>query len=215
MIADAEKLAPPGESVGNAGQAIAEQIVYVGRTMFEQRLTDFAGGNISVRDGDTIYISPRYAGSKQHWKLEPSDILSGAIANDDILAHPRFSREGKMHLAVYRTFPDAGAIIHAHPFHILPFVVANRPIEPVLEATQKFGVTELVPAAPAHSDALAHNVVEGMRGKDDRIRKQAVAVLIPYRGIVVAGKDLYNTLDALERIDWNAWCILAAKQLTS
>lgn len=188
---------------------IPEQIIYVARRMFERRLTDMAGGNISVRAGDELYITPRYAGSKQHWQLTTADILHGPVATDDLFQQSRFSREGKAHLAVYREFPDVGAVIHAHPFHVLPFCVAGRAIEPVLEATQKFGVTPVVPFAPAHSADLARHVVEGLRGREASIRKQAAAVLLPKHGIIVAGLDLWAAIDALERIDWNAWCILS------
>ncbi len=177
--------------------------------MFERRLTDMAGGNISARVGGAIYITPRYAGSKQHWQLSPDDILRGEIASDDLLQQPRFSREGKAHLAIYREFADVGAVIHAHPFHVLPFCVAGRAIEPVLEATQKFGVTPVAPFAPAHSAELAQHVVAGLRGREANIRKQAAAVLLPKHGIIVAGLDLWAAIDALERIDWNAWCILS------
>lgn len=190
-------------------QSIPDQIIYVARRMFERRLTDMAGGNISARAGDELYITPRYAGSKQHWQLEETDILHGPIATDDLFAQPRFSREGKAHLAVYREFPDVGAVIHAHPFHVLPFCVAGRAIEPVLEATQKFGVTPVVPFAPAHSADLARHVVDGLRGREASIRKQAAAVLLPKHGIIVAGLDLWAAIDAVERIDWNAWCILS------
>jgi L-fuculose-phosphate aldolase len=194
-------------------QTIPEQIVYVARLMFEQRLTDISGGNVSVADKGQIYITPRFAGSQQHWRVDPSEILSAAIDTDELVSHPRCSRESRVHLAVYRNFPDVGAVIHAHPFHVLPFVVAERPISPVLESTQKFGVIDLVPAAPAHSQQLADNVVAGLRGKEANIRKQAAAVLLPQHGIVVAGKDLLATVDALERIDWQAWCILASRWL--
>ncbi|HAJ37025.1 MAG TPA: hypothetical protein DCL15_15195 [Chloroflexi bacterium] len=188
---------------------IPEQIVYVARRMFERRLTDMAGGNISARAGDAIYITPRYAGSKQHWQLSTEDILCGALTGEELLRQPRFSREGKAHLAIYREFPDVGAVIHAHPFHVLPFCVAGRAIEPVIEATQKFGVTPVVPFAPAHSADLAQHVVDGLRGREASIRKQAAAVLLPKHGIIVAGLDLWAAIDALERIDWNAWCILS------
>jgi L-fuculose-phosphate aldolase len=187
----------------------AEQIIYVGRQMFERKLTDLAGGNISIRQGGTIHLSPRYAGSRQHWQLGVDDIITGPIDTQELLSHARFSREGKMHLAVYRSFPDVAAIIHAHPFHVLPFCVAGRSIEPVLEATQKFGVIPMMPYAPAHSDELAQNVVKGLTGKEEAIRKQAAAVLLSKHGIVVAGKDLFAVFDALERIDCNAWCILS------
>jgi L-fuculose-phosphate aldolase len=187
----------------------AEQIAYVGRRMFERRLADMAGGNVSVRDGNMIYISPRYSGSRHHWQLNPEEIISGPIDTDELLDNPRFSREGKAHLAVYRHFPEVTGIIHSHPFHILPFCVAERAIEPVLEATQKFGVVEVVKGAPAHGEELAANIVEGLRGKEASIQKQAAAVLMPKHGILVAGKHLMAAIDALERIDWNAYCIMA------
>ena len=189
--------------------SIAEQIVYVGRMMFERRLTDTSGGNVSARRGDVAFITPRYTGSRRHWQLAAGDIISGSIHGDELQNHPQFSREGKAHLFIYRAFDDVGAVIHAHPFHVLPFCVAGRPIEPVLEATQKFGVVAPIEAAPAHSQELAERVVRVLRGKEANIRKQAAAVLLPRHGIIVAGKDLLAALDAVERIDWNAWCILA------
>jgi L-fuculose-phosphate aldolase len=45
------------------------------------------------------------------------------------------------------------------------------------------------------------------------MRKQAVAVIIPFYGIILAGMDFDKTLDALERIDVNAYCILSCKAL--
>jgi L-fuculose-phosphate aldolase len=190
-------------------KTIPEQIAYVGQRMFERRLTDMAGGNVSAREGQTIYISPRFSGSRRHWQLNPEDIISGSLFGDELLSHPGFSREGKSHLAIYRNFPDVGAVIHAHPFHVLPFCVAGRNIEPVLEATQKFGVTRIIKGAPAHSEELAQNILAGLVGREANIRKQAAAVILPKHGIFVAGKDLLAAIDALERIDWNAWCILA------
>jgi L-fuculose-phosphate aldolase len=187
--------------------SLAEQIAYVGQRMFERKLHDMAGGNISARDGDLIYCTPRYAGSKYHWQLDPDQVLCGTP--EELMANPLFSREGKAHLAIYREFPDANAVVHCHAFHILAFCAAERAIEPILEATEKFGVVDVVQGAPAHSAELADYVVAGLRGKDARIRTQAAAVLMPKHGIIAAGKDLFATVDAVERIDWNAWCILA------
>lgn len=190
---------------------IPEKIAMVGRRMFERRLLDMSGGNISARDGPIIYMTPRYSGSQRHWQLNPEDILSGALATDELLENPQFSREGKAHLAIYHAFPNVGAVVHAHPFHILPFCVAGRPIKPCLEATQKFGVIEVIPQAPAHSAELAANVVAGLQGMEGRIQTQAAAVLLPRHGIIVAGKDLLAAVDAVERIDWNAYCLMAAR----
>jgi L-fuculose-phosphate aldolase len=193
--------------------SMQEQIVYIGRRMFERRLTDMSGGNISAREGNTVYITPRFSGGKKHWQLESSDILSGSLDTDELFNHPLFSREGQTHLAIYRNFPDVTAVLHAHPFNVLPFCAASRPMQPVLEGNQKFGVIECVVPAPAHSSLLADHVVDGLRGKEDRMRKHAAAVIIPFHGIIVAAKDLLLGIDALERIDWNAWCLLAQKMM--
>ncbi len=193
--------------------ALPQEIITAAQLLFARRLLDLAGGNISARSGEQMFISPRFSGSKQQWQLDPSDIVSGNLHDDDLLKHPRMSREGQVHLGVYRHFPDVGAVIHAHPFHILPFCAFSRPIEPVLEQTQKFGVIKVVKGAPAHSADLAKNVIEGLTGQEAVIQKQAAAVLLPHHGIVVAGKDLAAAIDALERIDVNAWCILARQSM--
>ena len=190
---------------------LPELIVDVAGKLFARRLTDVSGGNVSARDGDTIYITPRYAGSRQHWDLATDDILSADIGGDDVLEHPRCSRESRIHLAVYRHFPEVTAVVHAHPFHVLPFCVAGRSIEMVLESTQKFGSVDAIAAAPAHTQQLADNIVAGLAGKEERIREQAAAVIAPGHGLLVAGKDLLAAFDATERIDWNAWCILAQR----
>lgn len=193
--------------------SLQDQIVYTGRMMFERHLTDIAGGNISARDGNQVYITPRYAGSRQHWRLAAEDILDGPLEGNDLLDHPRITREAGVHLAIYRAFPEAAAIIHAHAFHIQPFVAAEMPIEPVLEATEKFGVIGLTQYAPSHSPELGGYVVAGLHDKRDNITNNAAAALMPRHGIVVVSVNLASALDALERIDWNAWCILARKLL--
>lgn len=185
----------------------------IARRMFERKLTDMAGGNLSARVGEKILISPRYAGSRKHWQLEPEDFVEGDIQDDKILSDPHLSREGKAHLAIYRNLPNVNGVIHAHPFHILPFAALSRPIPPVLEDTQKFGTVPIAPYAPAHSAKLAENVVAILKGQEKALQAQAAAVILPTHGIIVAGKDIFAAIDALERIDWNAWCILAMKIL--
>ena len=192
---------------------IREQLAYIGRMLFERRLMDTAGGNISARQGNRIFISPKYSGSKRHWQLDPEDFIEGEIGSNEVLNHPMFSREGKAHVVIYLNFPDVQGVIHAHPFHILPFCAAGKTIEPMLEQTQKFGVIQLVKAAPAHSAELAENIVAGLRGQEKAIQTQAAAVLVLQHGIIVAGRDILAAVDALERIDWNAWCILAQRLL--
>jgi L-fuculose-phosphate aldolase len=91
--------------------------------------------------------------------------------------------------------------------------VTGRPIEPVLENTLKFGPIKVARYAPAHSHDLAEFVAEQIRGQEARIRSQAAAVLAPWHGLFVLGKDLDAAFDATERIDVNARCILLSRLL--
>lgn len=190
-----------------------EQVAYISRLLFERHLTDIAGGNVSTREGNTIYISPRYAGNKWHWQLDPNDVSSGPIDSDDLINSPSFSREGLSHLAVYRAFPEVNGIVHAHAPNVLPFCSLEMPIEPVIRATQKFGVLEYHDPAPEYSQEQADSIVEKLTGKEDLMSKAAAAVLMPQHGIFVAGKDIWTAVDTVERINTNAWCIIARKIL--
>ncbi len=192
---------------------LGKKLCDAGRIMFDKRLTDMCGGNISARDGDTVYMSPRFAGQRYHWDLTEDELVTGKWADDEIANDPRFSREGWSHLYIYRNFPDAQAVVHAHPFHVMPFTAYSIPIEPVLESTQKFGVIELCKPAAAHTKELGLNVIEALQGKEAMIRKQAAGVLLPSHGIILAGQDFDKTLDALERIDENAYCLIVKSSL--
>jgi L-fuculose-phosphate aldolase len=191
----------------------AEKIAYVGRLLIQRRLTDFCGGNISMRVGDLVYMSPRYAGARQQWDVDPATVVCGTLANDDILKHPNFSREGRSHIGIYRAFPQAAAIIHAHPFHVMPFCAADRPMPPVIEATEKYSPIEVVPFAPAHSQQLADHIVAALQAKAAHIERNAAVLLLSKHGIIVVAQDLFGCLDVVERMDLNAWCILAQKLL--
>ena len=197
-----------------ANQAIREQIVRIGRLMYQRHLTDSAGGNISVRIGERVLATPRYAGSKRQWELAPELILDVDPAKLSWEQAAKISREIQVHFEIYKHLPLANAVIHAHPRYVMPFATMGRPIPPVWEDTVKFGTIELVPEAPAHTAELADHVVRALRSQASRLQKNAVAVLLPKHGIVVAGRDLSDAYDALERINGNAECILLSKLLT-
>ncbi len=102
----------------------------------------------------------------------------------------------------------AGAVVHGHAQNALVFCCAARPIPAILEDTLKFGQIEVADFAPAHSPKLADHICKRMLGQEDRIRKQAAAILAPWHGVFVLGKDLDAAYDTLERVDINARCAL-------
>ncbi len=190
------------------------RIVELGQMLFERRLTDAAGGNISARVGaDRICITPRFSGSKHQWHLRPEQVIVSDLQGNLLEGEGQISREAKVHYRIYADFPDAQAIVHAHARNALVFASACQPIDPVLEDTLKFGTIRVAQYAPAHSSNLAEFVARELYGQDERIRKQAAGVLAPWHGLFVAGKDLEAAFDAVERIDTNARCILLGRLL--
>jgi ribose 5-phosphate isomerase B len=190
-----------------------KKIAETGRLVFERHLTDAAGGNISVRVGEDVCITPRYSGSKRHWQLQPNQVLLSDMAGNKLDGDGDVSRESKVHYRIYQEFPDAQAVLHSHARNVMVFVASGQPIEPVLEATLKFDTIPVTGFAPAHSEKLADEIVGLLHGKEEAIKKYATAVMAPWHGLFVVGKDLDACFDLTERIDTNAFCILMSRLL--
>jgi L-fuculose-phosphate aldolase len=192
-------------------KTIAEQIVATGKLMFDRHLADISGGNISVRQGDRIYITPTGAGQKWLWQLTPEDILSAPVDTDELMQNPQHSKESISHLIAYRAFPELGAIIHAHPFHVMPFLVTHKPIQSHTLAARRYGQLEFIPDAPLYSREQGELIVQALCTKRELMAQWATGVLMPNHGVFVVGKNLLTALDCLERIDNSAFCNLALK----
>jgi len=193
-----------------------ELIAKVGKIMLERNLTDLAGGNISIRVDDKIAMSPSYAGSRKFWQLKPEDVLVLDLQGNILEGEGKVSREAPTHLKLLNEFyPQGKAVIHAHARNILVFCAARQAIPPVLEYAYKFGEIKLAEYARGgiHSERLAGNVYQALSGQEGRMAKQAAAVLVPWHGLFAMGKDLHAVLDAVERIEVNARCILYGRML--
>jgi len=192
---------------------IRQQIVETGRLMFDRHLTDTAGGNISVRAGELICISPRFSGSKYQWRLRPDQVLIVDQTGNKLEGEGEISREARVHFRLYKDFPEGMAVVHSHPRNVMVFATAGQPIMPVWEGTLKFGVIQVCKFAPAHTSDLSESVATVMHGQETALRKQAIAVIAPAHGLFTLGKSLAAAIDATERIDGAAYSILMSKFL--
>jgi L-fuculose-phosphate aldolase len=191
----------------------AEMILYAARFMFDRFLTDAAGGNLSLRDGYKVYFSPTLAGTNYHWNIGTEDVITGSIKDlDSLLEHPRFTREGLSHIAIYKAFPYVQSILHAHPKYINPFVAVSKPIPALLNASKYFENLQYHKEADPYSQEQADSIVDILRTQEDLMKKKAAAVLMPQHGIILASQNnMMVALDCLERINNNAFTVLAQK----
>jgi len=197
-----------------AVQAGREQVARIGRFLFDRHLTDAGGGNISLRVGDDFCMSPTLAGQNKQWQLTQEDVLVVNGRGEILAGAGGLTREISVHFGLHENFSDYGsAVIHAHPRNLMVFACANLPMPPVMEATRKFGTTPVIDYAPAHSPKLGERIAATMRGREAMIAKHAAGTIAPWHGLFLIGKNLPAAMDAVERLDTNAYVILMSQQL--
>ncbi|MCS7010359.1 MAG: class II aldolase/adducin family protein [Anaerolineales bacterium] len=190
--------------------AMRKKIANIGRLMYARMLTDAAGGNISVRMGDVILMTPRYAGSQFLWDLAPENVLVLDLQGNKLEGEGEVSREIRVHRDLLNKFyPDGTAVVHGHARNALVFCAQKKPIPSMLDSTDKFGQEiGYVPGAPAHTQELADQICAAMATQLERVRKQAAIILAPRHGVFVFAKNLEAGYDALDRLENTAYCAL-------
>jgi L-fuculose-phosphate aldolase len=187
-------------------------MVEIAHLLYSRNLTNSAGGNISCRVGDRIYITPRRLGSIYRWRLtEDMVLVFDGDLNPISRDAERVSRESQMHFACYRHLPEVNGVIHAHARYLSVFAATGEPVKPTNEYTEKFGLVEVVPALPSHSGELADAVVDRLGQRRDILKKNGLGLILAWHGAVTVGKDLADAYDVLDRLEASAHTLLMAR----
>lgn len=174
------------------------RLVDLGASLFARSLTFGRTGNLSVRTGDTVLVTP-------------TGVSLGALSVDALsvidlsgrhLAGARPSKEAFLHAAVYRSRPDAGAVVHTHSTHsVAVSCLADVDAHDVLPPLTAYYVMRVgrLPLLPYHApgDASLEDLAE-------RTAAEHHAFLLANHGPVVAGADLASAADALEELEETA-----------
>ncbi len=103
-----------------------EKIVKYFNLIYKKNLTTSSGGNISLRVGNKIFISPTGINKSL---LTPSDIAIYDIETKEIINNKNPSCELQMHLAIYNKRKNINAIIHAHSEFVTIFSVIEEELK--------------------------------------------------------------------------------------
>ena len=106
-------------------KSIMNEFVWVGQELVASGLVDSHGGNMSVRDGDKIYITRRGC---RLGNLVESDIIECPL-NGESAQDKEASRELVVHRAIYAG-TDSKAIIHAHGAYSVALSITENKIMP-------------------------------------------------------------------------------------
>jgi L-fuculose-phosphate aldolase len=160
------------------------QLLATARAMNGCGLNQGTSGNLSVRSSAGFLITP-------------SALAYDSCAADDLVwlddagtasGHRRPSSEWRMHRDLYRHYPDAGCILHAHSPHCTALACLERAIPPFHYMVAVAG-GDTVPCAryaTFGSQALSDAVVKALRDRR--------AALLAHHGMVCYAADLDNLL---------------------
>ena len=95
---------------------IRTEIVDTARRMIASGLTSGTSGNISARGCDGMLITPS---AMEYERMTADDIVALSLDGEKS-GGGKPSSEWRMHAAIYKRRPEAGAVLHAHP----PFATA-------------------------------------------------------------------------------------------
>jgi len=169
-----------------------ERIAFFMRRLYERGLTTTSGGNLSIKEGELVFITPS-ASDKGAMKAEDIGVVS---LNGDIVGKPfKPSIETRMHLEVYKARPDIGAIVHAHPPLTTTFAATDLEIELnyLSESYAVLGAIAYASYRRMGTPELAE-VVSASAAK-------ANCVVMRNHGALTVGRNLLEAFDRLEVLE--------------
>ncbi|MDQ0990158.1 class II aldolase/adducin family protein [Streptomyces sp. V3I7] len=179
-----------------------EDLVVAARRTVSDGLVVGASGNVSVRVGDTVLVTP----SGVHYdRLTPDDVTGVDLDGRQVLGRLVPTSELPMHLAVYRA-TDAGAIVHTHAVHATAVSTLVPELPSIHYMTGALGgPVRVAPYATYGTEELAENM---LRALDDRY-----GCLLENHGTLTYGATLDQAYDRTAQLEWMCRVWLKASSL--
>jgi len=180
-------------------QAARAQLVTFSARLLDDGLAVGSAGNMSVRVGDVVAITPSGIG---YADMRPADVClvtpAGHEHTDEAGCGNQEtpSTETPMHLAIYAA-TDAQAVVHTHSSEVIA-LSASRDELPAIhyQITGLGGPVRVAPYVRFGSAGLAAAAVEALDGRS--------AVILRNHGAVTYGRDLAQAYDRALLLEWLA-----------
>ncbi len=184
-------------------EKLKEDVLFVGRLLFERGLLSGSTGNLSVRLGGGKYLVTPTRKNKIFLKKE--DLLIVNQEGKVIEGEGKPTSEIPMHISVYERRPNINAIVHAHPPYVVALSMVNFPINyPYLPESipLKIGI------AP-YSTPGTREVPESLL----KLLSNCRVIVLERHGAVALGKSLFEAFDLMDNLEhiaktyWTARCL--------
>ena len=166
---------------------LREAIIAKARWMNAIGLNQGTSGNISVRSGDRMLITPT---AVPYETMKPSMIAAFPIGGEyGAFEGPALpSTEWRFHLDIMTARPSVGAIVHTHSTFATVLAIARKPIPACHYMIAAFGGTDVRVAdyATYGTKALAKNALKALENR--------TGCLLANHGMIAVGRDLEEAM---------------------
>ena len=174
-------------------QAAREQLVSYSARLVADGLAVGAAGNMSVRVGDVVAITPS---GISYNELAPADICVVTLAGAEVESPETPSSELPMHLAVYAA-TNAVAVVHTHSAEVIALSVSRDELPAVHYAiTGLGGPVRVAEYTRFGSAGLAEAAVKALAGRR--------AAILQNHGAICYGQSLPQAYERARLLEWLA-----------
>lgn len=182
-----------------------QELIRVCRKLRERGLVNATHGNVSVRKGDTMLITPTGCDLEE---VEADELVAMDIPSAKVISAGKPSKEWELHLAVYRERPDAGGIVHAHSPRSVALGckwgdVGKESIVPCY--TLAFALFAKRLPMVGYYSAGSHELAAAAAAK----LKEGCAVLLAHHGLITLAPSVKKAYYRLEEIEENCGIALS------
>jgi L-fuculose-phosphate aldolase len=186
-------------------EQLRQDIVQVGRMMFEKGWVAANDGNITVRmDGERILATPT---GICKGLMRAEDLIVCNLQGEKICGERERTSEMAMHLTIYQMRPDVYSVVHAHPPVATGFAAAGRALNRALlpEVVICLGSVPLAEYGLPGTPALTEGMLPYIPKYD--------ALLMANHGAVSYGEDVFQAFFRMETVEHFARISLVAELL--
>lgn len=151
-------------------------------------------GHVSVRDGEVAYVNGH---SASRIAVTPEEIAIVRIADGEMVEGSP-PTEIPIHLCIYRSRADVGAVVHFHALHATSLSVAGKPLVAAFNAGAPFGRE-----VPVFDDPRLVRTDDGGR-RLAAVLGRSPAALLRGHGAVVVAADLPGAVALATQLEESA-----------
>lgn len=179
-----------------------KDVIAVAKRLDQKNLLNAIEGNISVRDGDLIYITP--SGKNKAFLTEDMIAILDLNGNQ-VGGKCKASSEYKLHLNAYKVRPDIKGVVHAHPPYLTAHALCKKPIESNAypEMIIVFGSIEVA----SYGRPGTHDIY---REVGPILQKENI-VLLENHGAMSVGQSVFDAMNLLEAAEASAKILSLSK----